>query len=135
MLKNKTFWIGFVVVYVVAFVIGFLVHEVLLADTYRALMHVWRPEEQMMDLMWIMFFTSAVYLFVFCYIFTKGYEGRGIMEGVRYGTLMGLFMSVPMAFESFAVYPITMNLAIAWFVTGMIYFIVLGAVFAAIYKR
>ena len=133
-MKNKTFWIGFVAVYVVAQIIGYVVHEVVLADTYAALADIWRPEAEMMNLMWVMFITSAIYLWAFCYIFTKGYEGKGIMEGVRFGFLMGLFMSVPMAFDSWVIYPLPLNMAITWFVTGMVSFIILGAVFSAIYK-
>lgn len=133
-MKNKTFWMGFVAVYVVAHVLSYLVHELLLSETYQALAHVWRPEDEMRNMMWIFFLTSAVYLFLFCFIFTKGYEGKGVMEGVRYGTLMGLFMSVPMAFDSYVIYPITMGLSVTWFVSGLIFFIILGAIFAAIYK-
>lgn len=133
-MKNKTFWFGFIAVYVVGQIINFLVHQVLLADTYQALAAVWRPEQEMMSMMWVMFVTSAIYLFLFCYIFTKGYEGKGVMEGVRYGLLMGLFMSVPMAFDSYVIYPITTNLALIWFVCGVIFFVIAGAVFAAIYK-
>jgi hypothetical protein len=133
-MKNKTFWLGFIAVYIVGQIVGFGIHNLVLDDMYQALANVWRPEAEMMGMMWIFFLTSAVYLFLFCYIFTKGYEGRGIMEGVRYGTLMGLFMSVPMAFDSFVVYPITLQLSIAWFITGMVYFIIAGVIFAAIYK-
>lgn len=134
MLKNKTFWIGFIAVYVIAQVIGYVVHQWWLADTYKALAAVWRPEAEMMDMMWVMFVTSAIYLFAFCYIFTKGYEAKGVMEGVRFGFWMGLFIAVPMAFESWIIYPIPLNLAIIWFVAGMINLMILGAVFAAIYK-
>lgn len=132
---NKTFWIGFVVVYVVGNILGFLVHAVLLGDIYASLAGVWRPEEQMMSLMWIMYVTALVYVFVFCYIYTKGHEGKGVMEGVRYGLLMGLFMSTPMAFDSYSVYPVTFNLALLWFITGVIQWMIAGAIFAAIYKK
>lgn len=134
MLKNKTFWIGFVAVYVVAQIVGYVVHEILLSDTYQALASVWRPEQEMMSMMWVMFITSAISLFVFCWIFTRGYEGRGIMEGVRYGVLIGLLMSVPMAFESYVIYPVTLELAVSWCVAGFAYWIIAGAVFAAIYR-
>ncbi|HEX7046568.1 MAG TPA: hypothetical protein VF275_03215 [Gammaproteobacteria bacterium] len=131
---NKTFWIGFVVVYVVGYAVNFLIHGVLLDGTYTALADLWRPEQEMMDLMWIMFLTSIVFVFAFCYIYTKGHEGKGIMEGVRYGLLMGLFTSTPMAFDSFVMYPVSFNLALIWFVTGIVQWIIAGAIFASIYK-
>lgn len=132
---NKTFWIAFVVVYIVAQVLGFLVHGILLEETYSSLAGtVFRPESEVNGMMWLMFVSSAVYVFLFCYIFTKGYEGKGVGEGLRYGLLMGLFMTVPMALDNYVVYPVPVNLAVTWFVTGVINFAIAGMVLAAIYK-
>lgn len=131
---NKTFWIGFVVVFVVAQVINFLVHGVWLMDTYRALADVFRPEAEMNSMMWMMMLGGAVYLFLFCYIFTKGYEGKGIAEGLRYGLLMGVFFTIPVAVDQYVVYPLTSSLAVTWFVVGVVTFMILGAIFSAIYK-
>lgn len=131
---NKTFWIGFVVVFVVAQALGYLIHEVWLAPTYQSLAAAFRPRAEMTEMMWMMMVGSVFTLFVFCYIFTKGYEGKGIGEGLRYGLLMGLFFSIPSAVDQFVVYPLTAELAATWFITGVINFMILGAVFAAIYK-
>lgn len=131
---NKTFWIGFVAVFVVAQLIGFVVHAVWLEGTYQSLAAVFRPEAEINRMMWMMMAGSVITLFLFCLIFTKGYEGKGIGEGLRYGLLIGLFMSVPMAVDQFVVYPITAELAVIWFITGVINFMILGAVFAAIYR-
>lgn len=133
-MDNKTFWIGFVVVYVVMQAIGFLVHGVLLQEHYQALADVFRPEAEMNSMMWLMWVSSALYLYLFCKIFVKGYENRGIGEGVRYGLLIGLFMSIPMAIDQYVVYPITPALAAIWFVTGVVSFVIAGVIFAAIYK-
>jgi hypothetical protein len=131
---NKTFWIGFIVVYIVWQAIGFGVHGVMLADTYRAMGEVFRPEAVMNSMMWMMFLSSALYLLLFCYIFTKGYEGKGVGEGLRFGLLMGLFLSIPTALDQYVIYPLTTNLAVIWFVTGVVSFMIAGAIFAAIYK-
>ena len=133
-MDNKTFWIGFVAVFVVAQVIGYLVHQVLLAETYVALADAFRPQSELMSMMWMMTVGSVISLLLFCYIFTRGYEGKGIGEGLRYGLLIGLFVAVPMAVNQYVVYPLTMNLALIWLVTGLVGYVILGAVFAAIYK-
>ncbi len=133
-MKNKTFWFGFVAVFVVMQLIGFLIHAVMLADTYEALAASFRPKEQMDSMMWIMFLSGTVVLFLFCYIFTKGCEGRGVMEGVRYGTLMGLFLAFPTSVDAYVIYPLTSELAVIWFVTTVVGMIIAGALFAAIYK-
>lgn len=131
---NKTFWIGFVVVYVAMQAYSFLVHQVMLTDTYESLASVFRPEAEMIDMIWVFWITSAVSIFLFCFIFTKGREGKGVVEGVRYGALMGLFFSVPQAIDAHVVYPIPGNLAGMWLITGVLAWIVSGAIFAAIYK-
>ena len=133
-MNNKTFWIGFVAVFVVFQVLAYVVHQVLLSDTYASLATVFRPEQEMFDIMWQMSLGQAAYLFLFCYIFTKGREGKGIAEGVRYGILMGLFLAIPMAVEQYVVFPISGSLAIAWFFSTLVFLVVCGAVFAAIYK-
>jgi hypothetical protein len=133
-MKNKTFWIGLAVLFVVAQAIGYVVHQVWLSDTYEALASAFRPQAEMMDMMWIMMLTGLGVLFFFCYIFTKGYEGKGIAEGVRYGALMGLFVGLPSAVDVYVIYPITAELAMIWYVSGVISFVIFGAIFAAIYK-
>ncbi|MFQ5548450.1 MAG: hypothetical protein ACE5FV_09170 [Woeseia sp.] len=133
-ISNKTCWIGWIVVVIVMNAYGYVVHEVGLSDTYQSLASVFRPEAEMDSMMWMMMVGGAVALLLFCYIFTLGYEGKGIMEGVRYGTLMGLFLSIPSSIDQYVIYPLTSDLAVIWFVTGVVGLIIAGAVFAAIYK-
>jgi hypothetical protein len=131
---NKTFWIGLVALFVVSQALGYVVHQVWLADTYQALASAFRPEAEMMDMMWIMMLTGLGVLFLFCYIFTRGYEGKGIGEGVRYGAMMGVLLGFPAAIDVYVIYPITAELSAMWFVSGVVSFIIFGAIFAAIYK-
>ena len=133
-IRNKTCWIGWLVVFLVMQAYGYLVHTLGLSDTYESFVSVFRPAAEMMDMMWMMMAGSAFSLLVFCYIFTIGHEGKGVMEGVRYGALMGLFFSIPMAVDSYVIYPLTVELAVIWFVTGVVGLVIAGAVFAAIYK-
>jgi len=115
-------------------VIGFVVHGVLMNDTYEALAAIFRPKEQMDSMMWIMMVSAAVLMFIFCYVFTQGREGTGAMEGVRYGTLMGVFLALPTSIDAYVVYPITQELAAVWFITAVVSMMIAGAVFSVIYK-
>jgi hypothetical protein len=133
-MNNKTFWIGFVVVYVVMQALGFVIHEVMMAGTYERIASVLRPEAEMMDMMWMMFVSSAVTVYMFCYIFTRGYEGKGIMEGVRYGALVAFLMAGALAIDPHVVFPLPADVATAWLISGFVSFMVAGAIFAAIYK-
>ncbi|MDA2927836.1 hypothetical protein MYX78_11520 [Acidobacteria bacterium AH-259-G07] len=73
----KRFIIAGVVVYVVYQILGFLIHEVILSGPYASLESLWRPEEKT----WIFWLTGLLWAALFTFIYTKGYEGKGVMEG------------------------------------------------------
>ena len=133
-MKKKTFWIGLIVVFIVMQALGYVIHEVLMGDTYEKLASIFRPEAEMMDMMWMMMVSGAVMMFMFCYIFTRGYEGKGIMEGVRFGFLIGLLMAGPMAIDPHVIYPVPADVATIWLISSVMSLIIAGAVFASIYK-
>ena len=133
-MTNKTFWMGFVAVYVVMQAFGFVIHGIWLQETYEVLAAAFRPKAEMDAMMWIMFLSAAVVLFVFCYIFTVGREGTGPMEGVRYGALIGVLLGLPTSVDAYVIYPITSELSVIWFVTTVISFMIGGVVFSLIYK-
>jgi hypothetical protein len=129
--NNKSFWIGFIVVFVVMQAYGYVVHDLMLSDTYQSLAAIFRAEAQMMEMMMA---GSVATMLLFCYISIKGHEGKGIGEGVRYGILMGTFMSIPLAVDQYVVYPLPGDLAVVWFVVGVVGFAISGGIFAAICK-
>ncbi len=133
-MKNKTFWIGYVVVYLVMQALGYVIHEVMMGDTYEKLAAIFRPEAEMQSMMWIMMASSALMMLMFCYIFTRGHEGKGISEGVRYGVLIGLLMAGPMAIDPHVIFPVPGNVAMIWLISGIATLTIAGAIFAAIYK-
>ena len=133
-MKNKTFWIGYVAVFVVMQGLGYVIHEVMMGDTYERLASIFRPEAEMNDMMWMMMVSGTITIFMFCYIFTRGYEGKGVMEGVRFGALIGFLMAGPMAIDPHVIYPVPAEVASIWLVSGIATLMIAGAVFAAIYK-
>ncbi len=134
----KTDWkkllIAFVAVYVVSQTCGYIVHQVWLGPTYASLAQVWRPEAELQSKMWIMFVTGAFFSFFFCYVFARGYEGKGLAEGARYGAIIGLFFGISNSFDSYVIYPIPYSLALKWFLSTLAYCVVIGIVAAALYK-
>jgi len=133
-MDTKKFIIASLAVFVVSSVLSFICHGVLLQGAYQATAEVWRPEADMNSKMPLMWATGLLVSFLFVFIYTKGYQGKGIMEGVRYGLWIGLLMSIPMAFNSFVTLPVPLSLAVQWFVYGVIQYILLGIVTAVIYK-
>ena len=132
---SKKLWVGFIAVYVTMCVTMMIIHMGLLSSAYRSeeVMKMMRPESD--GTMWIYFVTALIMSFFFTLIFSKGYEGKGIAEGVRYGLYVGLLMATPMAYNSYASYPLPYSLALQWFIYGMIQYIILGVVVAAVFGK
>ena len=133
---NKKLWITFIVVFVVYFILDWLVNGVLLNSTYMAedVAKIMRPEAEINSNMWIIIICDLFYTFFFTLIFSKGFENKGWMEGVRFGLYVGLMVSVPMAYITYAVQPIPYSLALQWFIYGTLSNIIIGIVAALMYK-
>ena len=131
-MNTKRYLGASIAVFICFQILEFIIHGPLLGKVYMSMEGVWRPD--MMSKMWIIYTTSFILSFLFVYIFTKGYEGKGIGEGFRYGLLIGLLMNVVGMFNQYAVYPIPFVLALQWFIYGMIEFSICGIVAAMIYK-
>lgn len=84
---GKRFWIGFVVVFAALEILMFIVDGWILAGAYMSV-KIWRPD--MMSLMWVYHVLSVITAFFFTFVFSKGYENKGLMEGVRYGFYIGV---------------------------------------------
>jgi hypothetical protein len=128
----KRFLMASLAVFVVGVVFEYLVHNVALMPVYRALKDVWRPD--MEALTWIMYPVGLVCSLLFVYIFIKGYEGKGVIEGLRFGLFLGAYVSVGMAFGSYIMLKIPLSLAIQWLIAGVLELMLQGAAAAAIYK-
>jgi len=130
---NKNVWIGFVVVYVVLMATNFLIHQVLLGSTYalpEVATMMRSPETAKLG---VHFITAAIIALVVTIVFSKGYEGKGLAEGVRFGFYIGLLQATPMAYDTFAEMPIPYHLALLWFVYGVLQYIVVGIALAMVF--
>jgi hypothetical protein len=131
-LNVKRYLAASIAVYAAYLALGFLIHGVILKPTYDSLKSVWRPDLQ--SKMWIEWMNGLFTSFLFTYIFTKGYEGKGIMEGLRFGLIVGLFISIPVAYGTYMIIAVPYSLALQWFLYGTAQSIVGGAIVAAVYK-
>ena len=129
----KKVLIGTVVVFIILEVLDIIVHGVILMSAYAATQNVWRPD--MMEKMWIMHVVKIVVSFFFAFIFSKGYEGKGIMEGVRYGLYVGVMMAVGMAYGTYAMIAIPYSLALQWFLYGILEYVIAGTALSYVFGR
>jgi hypothetical protein len=129
----KKILIGCVVVFVILEVLDIIVHGVILGPTYATMQNVWRSD--MMEKMWILHIVKIVVAFLITFIFSKGYEGKGIWEGVRYGFYIGLMLSMGYAFGSYASYNISCQIAWIWFGFAMVEYIIAGIALALVFRK
>ena len=130
---NKKVLIGWVAVFVWIMVWEMIVNVVLLAGEYMATAHLWRPEAEMkMWLFWVVYIFVAFFLSL---LFSKGYEGKGMSEGIRFGLYIGFLMAIPMAYGTYGAMPIPYSLALKWFIFGMIEYVVAGVILASVFGK
>jgi hypothetical protein len=109
------------------------VNSVLLADLYAQHARVFRPQNEMN----LAFGLGAtlVGFFVFAYAYAKGYEGgKGAVEGLRYGVIVGLLLATFSVAWNYVVLPVSGALAAAWIVDVIVEMAIYGAVVGLIYK-
>ena len=122
-----------VAVFGFVFIYEWVFHGVILKETYEQTASLWRPQSDMGS--YFVWLTLGQFLFciLFCIIFTKGYENRGLVEGAPYGALMGLIFCAPNLIF-YAVQPLPGSLVVAWCVGGMIEITLAGVLLATVYR-
>jgi hypothetical protein len=132
----KKFWLTVLLVYLVYAGTTFAIHVLILGEYYMRpeVQSTLRPESEMSAYSWVRFLTMAVFAFFFTFIFAKGREGKGIMEGLRFGVYIALFTFFVNSFEQFIIYPIGYAVVWYWIIAGLVQSILMGIVAAAVYK-
>ncbi|MCK4656892.1 MAG: hypothetical protein KAT85_07650 [candidate division Zixibacteria bacterium] len=126
-----------VLVFVALIVTELIIHLVILKGCYEPLQEsgIFGSQERMSSYMWVKILIGAVFAYMFVFIFARGYEGRGLMEGVRYGIYITLFFNFVMAYLQFVLYEIPYSLVWSWIISGLVQNIIFGLIAAAVYKK
>lgn len=132
----KKFWLTALLVYLAYLATMFIIHSLILGGYYMRpdVQTAFRPEAEMSQYSWVRFVTMAVYAFFFTFIFAKGYERKGVMEGFRYGIYMAIFTFFVSSFEQFIIYPIPYAVVWYWIAAGLIQSVLMGIIAALVYK-
>lgn len=129
---SKRLWIGFVAVFVTTQIIEGLLDFYLLDPIYGSYSHIWRPIAEMK--LWLLPVTGMFFSFFFVFIFSKGYEGKGIAEGIRYGLYVALMAALPNAYGNYAIMQIPYALALQWFTYDTIEYVIAGAILSGVFS-
>lgn len=126
-----------VLVFVALIVTELIIHLVILKGCYEPLREtgIFGSTERMNSYMWVKILIGGVFAFMFVFIFARGHEGRGLMEGVRYGIYITLFFNFVMAYLQFVLYGIPYSLVWSWIISGLAQNIIFGLIAAAVYKK
>lgn len=109
----KRIVLAVVAVFVAWSVMDFIIHGVILAQTYKETAQLWRPMEQMkMGLLHVVGIISSG-VFVCLYAFFVG--KKSVVTAVKFGLLFGLGVGVSMGYGTYAVQPIPYKIALTWF--------------------
>jgi hypothetical protein len=119
--------------WVVIFATDFLIHDLWLGPIYQATKSLWRPETEMHTHICWMFFAQFLIVATFVIVWAKGFAGRSIGTAVTLGLLMGVFQQT-WAIILFVVMPLPAELAVKWFLSGLVQAVLLGIVTSLVYK-
>lgn len=135
-MNKKRYIISVLAVFVLFVVTGWVLHGVLLKDIYSSTQHFWRPQDSISSLTHLVYVGTFFFSLLFCFIYTKGLESQGcIIEGLRYGIIMALFIHIPMSFVRFVYLPYPTKLHVYWLVGGVVEVILAGIVLGLIYRK
>jgi hypothetical protein len=119
--------------WVVIFATDFLIHHLWLGPIYEATKSIWRPEEEMHTHMCWMFCAQFLIVATFVIVWAKGFAGGSMGTAVTFGLLMGVFQQT-WAIILFVVLPLPGELAVKWFLGGLVQAVLLGIVTSLVYK-
>jgi len=128
------FWISVVVMSILAFANGFIVHGVLLHDDYSRLPNLLRPEVEAQGYFGWMLLADLLMGFGFTWIYVKGREpGKpAVGQGLRFGLAIAVLMTIPMYLIYYAVQPWPGEVVVKQIVYDTIGVLVMGVVVAFI---
>jgi hypothetical protein len=122
-----------VVVFVVANFTGYFIHAIWLRQDYMPVAQLYRPEGQEKMFFIILAYLSFAVGSVWAY--SQGVENKPWLgQGVRFGIIMWLILTIPSFFIAYAVQPLPAILLAKQVITEAIDKILLGVITAALYR-
>lgn len=131
---NKRLLICTLVVFVFMFFYEFGFHAIFLSSDYEKLPAIMRPDADMQSLFHFLVLGLLLMSYIICVVFERGYENKGLAEGVRFGLLVGLLLSGP-SLIFYAVMQFPGDLVVKWIVGGLLEMVLAGMLLATTYGK
>ena len=133
---NKKFITAWIVLLVVWFVAGFVVHGVLLQSDYVQLSNLFRADDDQARYFPLIVLADAMLAGAFVWIYARGVEAKPwAAQGVRFGIAVALLTVVPTYLTYFAVQPMPGALVAKQIVFDSIATVILGLIVAWLYRN
>jgi hypothetical protein len=130
----KKYLLASLAVFITYAVLDFLIHGLMLRGMYEATASLWRPQEEMMRMMKVMYLATAVSSLTFTALYAFFVKGRSAMDGAKFGLVYGLGVGFSMGIGTYAMMPLPMGLAWAWFLSYTVEATLAGAVAGLLVK-
>lgn len=130
----KRYLLATAAVFVFLFFFEFLIHGILLMDTYGETPSVWRSMSEMEANFPFTILLQLLLAAWLTYMFSQIYEGGGISNGLRFGLYFGVFAGL-LSGSWYLVLPISAKLGWSWFATSIAEGLGAGALLGSIYRK
>lgn len=97
---NKKIWISAVAVFVTARIIEGFLNLYFLGPVYSSYPRIWSPHAEIK--LWTLPLGGMFFSFFFAFILSKGYEDKGVLDGVWYGFYIVLLVALPTSAGNYA---------------------------------
>lgn len=132
-LNLPRFVLAVVLIYLAMWAMAGLLHQMIFPDVAKQLSGLMREGFAGSVFFYWQLVGYLVLVVFFALIFTYGYEGRGLPEGVRYGILMGVLLGAA-DFVWMIGFPVSLGNAFLFFLTDVIMWTVAGIILAIFYR-
>lgn len=129
---KKRFLPGWLAVYIVCSITGYIEHDMILHKTYMRL----QPSLHATDVrskIWAFAISEVVGTFLFTLIYARWKKEGSISEGLQYGVLTGIFVFLGRSLDTYAGTDLVpLSLCMQWLIYGIIQYVVAGVVLSYI---
>jgi hypothetical protein len=132
-MNKKKYWLAAMAVFIIArSLVAFLFFGVIFDSVYDQPINGMREEGK--ELFGPAFAVTFLWSLAFVYIFAKGFENKGLKEGLRFGLLTWVFYFLPMIVCYWAYFELPVDWLVASLTSGFAESLVAGLSVALIYK-
>src|SRR5271169_3643766 len=130
---KKRFFLSWLIVYAFNSTTGYLIHHVILGNTYRSLSSVLESGD-IESKIWAFIISSIAGSFFFTLIYSQWKKNGTVIEGLKYGSWVGIWLGLIMSLNTYASTGlIPFSLAMQWLMFSIIQYALAGCLVAFVF--